>query len=241
MGNSWFQFKEFRVEQGRTAMKVCTDSCIFGAYVAMRESENPTHAKNILDVGSGTGLLSLMLAQKMPQSKIIAIEKDDGAFLDCQLNFGSSPWSENLTVFRSSFEEFAAGNPDGFERIICNPPFFLNHLRSPYAGRNQSMHNTGHDWASWVKLLSFICAPEGRIWLLLDPGTWDKTVPLLGPYGLFVVENLTLVQAKERIWRNLVCLSKEKTDHSETNFLEVYENPGMLNPVIRYWLYDYYL
>jgi len=241
MGNSWFQFKEFRVEQGRTAMKVCTDSCIFGAYVAMRESEAQSPVSTFLDVGSGTGLLSLMIAQKLTDAKIQAVEKDDGAFLDCQLNFGSSPWSENLTVFHSSFEEFAEGNPERFDRIICNPPFFLNHLRSPDAGRNQSMHNTEHDWISWLKSLTILCAPQGRIWLLLDPGTWDKTIPILGPFELFVVENLTLVQSKERIWRNLVCLSKEKTTHSETRFQDIYESLGVLHPMVKHWLGGYYL
>jgi tRNA1Val (adenine37-N6)-methyltransferase len=229
------------VEQGKTSMKVCTDSCIFGAYVAMRESEGLASASALLDVGSGTGLLSLMVAQKMPRTKIIAVEKDEGAFLDCQLNFGSSPWSENLTVFHSSFEEFAAGNPEGFERIICNPPFFVNHLRSPDEGRNQSMHNTALEWSIWMQLLSDICHPEGRIWLLLDPGTWDRTVPILGLCGLFVREELTLVQSKGRIWRNIVCLSKEKTDHPVNRFLDVYENQGTLSSDIRHWLHDYYL
>ena len=241
MGNSWFQFKQFRVEQARTSMKVCTDSCIFGAYVAMRESEDPSSVTNFLDVGSGTGLLSLMVKQKLPHAKIRAIEKDDGAFLDCQLNFGSSPWSENLTVLHSSFEEFAEGNQEGFERIICNPPFFLNHLRSPDQGRNQSMHNTALEWNIWMQLLSDICHPEGRIWLLLDPGTWDRTVPILGLCGFFVREELTLVQSRGRIWRNMVCLSKEKTEHPVTRFLDVYENPGTLSTDIRHWLYDYYL
>lgn len=242
MGNSWFQFKEFRIEQGRTSMKVCTDSCIFGAYVAMRESVHaPSTEVQFLDVGSGTGLLSLMVAQKLPNAKIRAVEKDDGAFLDCQLNFESSPWSGNLSVRLTSFEEFVVRNPGGFDRIICNPPFFLNHLRSPDPGRNQSMHNTDYNWVNWLQLLSTICHPQGRIWLLLDPGTWDKTVPLLEPNGLFVLENLTLVQSKDRIWRNLVCLSKEKTDHSVTSIQDLYESPGTLHPIVRLWLYDYYL
>lgn len=241
MGNSWFKFKEFRVEQGRTAMKVCTDSCVFGAYVAMRESEHSSLVTNFLDVGSGTGLLSLMVAQKLPDAKILAVEKEEGAFLDCLDNFEASPWSERLHVLHSSFEKFAEGNPDGFDRIICNPPFFLDHLLSPNKGRNQSMHNTVFEWNKWVHLLSDICRPNGRIWLLLDPGTWDKTRPNTGPCGLFVREELTLVQSRGRIWRNLVCLSKEKTDDPATKLLEVYENPGILNSVISRWLYDYYL
>ncbi|HOY96449.1 MAG TPA: methyltransferase [Catalimonadaceae bacterium] len=241
MGNSWFQFKEFRIEQGRTSMKVCTDSCIFGAYVALRESEQSSPVTSVLDVGSGTGLLSLMIAQKFPQSKIVAVEKDEGAFEDCRLNFQASPWSDNLTVHHISIVSFIEGNAGGFECVICNPPFFLNHLRSPDQRRNQSMHNTGHSWVNWLKSCSAVCLPQGRIWLLLDPGTWEKTLPLLGTFGLFVSENLTLTQSKGRIWRNLVCLSKNKTDLSVTSFQDVYESPGILHPVVKRWLYDYYL
>jgi tRNA1Val (adenine37-N6)-methyltransferase len=241
MGNSWFQFKEFRVEQGRSAMKVCTDSCIFGAYVAMRESENPSTCKRFLDVGSGTGLLSLMVAQKLPQVKIEAVEKDDDSFLDCRLNFESSPWSSNLNVTRTSIEEYASDDVGYFDRLICNPPFFLNHLLSPDQKRNQSMHNTEYFFQNWLQLLSGICLPHGKIWLLLDPVTWEKSIPLLGSRGLFACEILILVQTKGRIWRNLVCLTKEKTDLPETKFQKVYESIGCLDPVIKHWLHDYYL
>ena len=240
MGNSWFQFREFRIEQGRSAMKVCTDSCIFGALAADRESRLQVPPSRILDLGCGTGLLSLMMAQAIPAARISGIELHSGSAADCRDNFASSLWHDRLHIEELDFHLMPSVG-EKFDCIICNPPFFLNHLRSPDQGRNQSMHNTALEWNIWMQLLSDICHPEGRIWLLLDPGTWDRTVPILGLCGFFVREELTLVQSRGRIWRNMVCLSKEKTEHPVTRFLDVYENPGTLSTDIRHWLYDYYL
>ena len=104
MANSYFQFKEFRVEQGLAAMKVCTEACVFGAAV---HAPSP---QNILDIGTGTGLLSLMLAQRH-DGLIDAVELEPGAYAQAKENFQNSPWKDRLQVYHSSIQDFASATP----------------------------------------------------------------------------------------------------------------------------------
>src|SRR6478735_7723647 len=101
MANSYFQFKQFKIEQGNTAMKVCTDSCIFGAYI------NPENATSILDIGTGTGLLALMLAQRT-EAAIDAVEIEENAYLQAQENIAQSPWNKKINLFYNSIQNFTA-------------------------------------------------------------------------------------------------------------------------------------
>ena len=125
MANSWFRFQQFEIQQGRSAMKVCSDSCLFGAYVASKLNSNH---QTILDVGAGTGLLSQMLAQKSPASKLHCIEPDMDSFLDLQHNISASPWKNRIEVYAETLSQWMPGRDDAYDVVICNPPFFFDHL-----------------------------------------------------------------------------------------------------------------
>lgn len=117
MPNTYFQFKQFRIDQDQTAMKVTTEACILGAWV-----DEQIPPQTVLDIGTGTGLLALMLAQKFPQAEIDAVEIDQGAFTQAHANFHSSPWPERLQVFHQRIQDFDPGKK--YDLIISNPPFF---------------------------------------------------------------------------------------------------------------------
>src|ERR1043166_5945137 len=117
MGETSFRFRQFTVHQDKCAMKVGTDAVLLGAWV------NPGSAKRILDIGTGTGLIALMLAQKST-AKIDAVDIDEEAFLQARENFRISPWFQRLGIYHQTFQEFAQENSDKYDLIVSNPPYF---------------------------------------------------------------------------------------------------------------------
>ena len=109
-------------------MKVCTDSCLFGAWIAAKIAKRYLDPKRILDIGTGTGLLSLLLAQKT-DARIDAVEIAGEAFNQSKENFSASPWSEKITAYHADIKSWNA--PSKYDLLICNPPFFENDLLPP--------------------------------------------------------------------------------------------------------------
>ncbi len=161
------------MHQEHTAMKVCTDACLFGAWAAA-DAQIQT-AKKILDIGSGTGLLSLMLAQQT-SAHITAIEMDAGAFEQTKANFELSPWKNRLDVIHSSIQDYASNNKQNlFDCIITNPPFYEGDLTSPDSTKNLAAHSTALPWDELVKSVAN---------LLQENGAWYVLVPTLRAYTM---------------------------------------------------------
>ena len=148
--NTYFQFKQFKINQDKSSMKVCTDSCLFGAWVADKIEKKIIKPKNILDIGSGTGLLGLMIAQKS-RSIIDAVEIDKNSFLQSKENFMSSPWNQQLQAFHADIKAWRGALK--YDLIISNPPFFENDLRSVDRNRNLAKH---HDGLTFSELLQSV-------------------------------------------------------------------------------------
>lgn len=122
-----FQFKQFTIEQDRCAMKVGTDGVLLGAWTSLQN--NP---QSILDIGAGTGLIALMLAQRSTAQQIDAIEIDENAYEQCVENFENSPWGDRLFCFHASLDEFAEEPEDEkYDLIVSNPPYFEPPLTPP--------------------------------------------------------------------------------------------------------------
>jgi len=161
------------VHQEHTAMKVCTDACLFGGWSAA--DAQIQDAKNILDIGSGTGLLSLMLAQQAT-AHITAIEIEDGAFEQTKTNFDLSPWKDRLNVIHSSIQDYASKNKESlFDCIITNPPFYEGDLNSPDNAKNLAAHSTALPWDALA---------EAAASLLQENGAWYVLVPTLRAYTM---------------------------------------------------------
>jgi len=132
--NNWFEFKQFRIEQQKAAMKVGTDGVLLGAWIAVGD------ACRMLDVGTGTGLIALMLAQRS-LAIIDAIEIDDFAFEEARFNFVHSPWSDRLNAVSGDFVSFSNHPEETYDLIVSNPPFFINSLKTSDAATTIARHD----------------------------------------------------------------------------------------------------
>ena len=179
MKKKLFRLKQFTIDQTHASMKVGTDSDLLGTLAH--------GGKNILDIGTGTGILTLMMAQRFPQARFTAVEIDDNAVIDAHTNFSSSPWSERITLIHNSFQNFiekeiTEGRQERFDAIICNPPFFDKSLECPEQGRQRARHTSSLPFESLI---------DGAYRMLEEGGAFSLILP---PE---VLENFCL-KAKER-------------------------------------------
>lgn len=132
--NNWFQFKQFKIIQEKTAMKVGTDGVLLGAWVRVSD------AGTILDIGTGTGVISLMLAQRSP-AKITGVEAEKNAAKEAEENVRQSEWNNRISIRHVTFQEFAQNCSGHFDLIVSNPPFFSNSQKSKSEPLAMARHN----------------------------------------------------------------------------------------------------
>ena len=158
-----FQFKEFEVQQDQCAMKIGTDGVLLGAWASLES--NPF---SILDIGAGTGVLSLILAQRSSAEVIDAIEIDDLAYEQCVSNFENSPWGDRLFCYHAAFQEFVAEIEDQYDLIISNPPFYSEDYKT---------QNEQRDLARFQDALPFEHLLQGVSKLLTQDGIFSVVIP----------------------------------------------------------------
>jgi len=158
-----FQFKQFNVLQDKCAMKIGTDAVLLGAWCPIDNNPNA-----ILDIGAGTGILSLMLAQRSNAEQIDAIEIDEDAYEQCVENFEASPWGDKLFCFHAGLDEFVDEPEDEYDLIISNPPFYTDDFKSDNASR---------DLARFEDALPFEELIEAAALLLSDNGIFSVIIP----------------------------------------------------------------
>lgn len=160
-------------------MKVGSDSVLLGSWTTVKGSE-----KNVLDIGAGAGLLALMMAQKIPDAKIIACEIDETACEQAFENVSSSPWSERITVVNSDIRAFAQ-NLKGFDLIISNPPYFEKSLKSPVNKRNLARHNDSLPFAGLIDCVHRLLSDDGRFTLIVPVDKAGAIIELAAGKNLF--------------------------------------------------------
>ena len=199
MSNSYFQFKQFTIQQDQCAMKVCTDACLFGAWVAMH-IENEERIKSIADIGSGTGLLGLMLAQKN-NAAIDAVELNADVANQAKQNFEASPWKDRLTVFNDDILSFIPQKKYDF--IISNPPFFEEDLKSSNSQRNTAMHSTTLTLQQLLQQIKRLIQAEGSAAVLIPYKRCVYFEELLEAEGFFIKHAMLVKQsAKHDFFRS---------------------------------------
>ena len=158
-----FTFKQFTVNQERCAMKIGTDGVLLGAWAPLINNPNA-----ILDIGAGTGILSLMLAQRSTAEQIDAIEIDEDAYEQCVENFETSPWGDRLFCFHAGLDEFVDDPEDKYDLIISNPPFYAEDFKTDDSQR---------DMARFQDAMPFEELIEAAALLLSDNGIFSVIIP----------------------------------------------------------------
>lgn len=162
MSNTWFRFKQFTIEQSDTVMKVNTDGVLLGAWSPVSAYER------ILDVGTGTGVIALMLAQRSTDAKIDAVELDERSAKQAEHNVKKSRWSNRISVIHTSFQQFAEKSHEQYELIVSNPPYFVDALLPHDEKRLLSRH---------TEALSYDELLDGAVKLLHKDGCMSVILP----------------------------------------------------------------
>lgn len=210
-----FQFKQFTIQQDRCAMKVGTDGVLLGAWA-------PTHSQDysILDVGAGTGLIALMLAQRTHAEQIDAIEIDDDAYEQCVENFEQSPWNDRLFCYHAGLDEFIEEfeGEESYDLIVSNPPFFSENYNSPDEQRNTARFQKALPFELLVQAATTFLADNGRFCVVLPFTEETNFIELSQQQGLFCTKILR-VRGMEHtpIKRSLLCFEKTQKETEITD------------------------
>mgnify|MGYP002521617727 FL=1 len=161
MANDYFQFRQFTVRQSRCGMKVGTDGTLLGAW-----AQAPEDQSRILDIGTGTGLIALMMAQRFPKAVVTGIDIDADAVSQARENVMESPFSDRITIQQCDVLQF--NDTDGFDAIVCNPPYFVDSLTCPDEQRTTARHTV---------TLSFEGLAKAAFRLLKTDGIFSVVIP----------------------------------------------------------------
>jgi len=206
---SIFRFKQFEIHQFNTAMKVNTDGVLLGAWV---EKNNP---KKILDIGTGTGVIAIMMAQKFHESKIIAIEIDDDAAKDAIFNVENCKWKNRISVLHSDFINFAQKTTEKFDLIVSNPPYFENQLKAQNSKRTLARHTSALPFEKLAQNISKILSEAGCFSVVLPYENHENFIHLCSKFKLFCSRK-TLIYPKENKKSNRVMLDFTKQINKTT-------------------------
>jgi tRNA1Val (adenine37-N6)-methyltransferase len=165
MANSYFQFKQFTIQQEQSAMKVTTDGCLFGAWTAKIIREFTPSKRNCLDIGTGTGLLSLMVSQQNPDCLIDAVEIEKDAAEEARRNIGAAGKEKQITVYPQDIQHYHSLHK--YDIIFSNPPFYENELKANNTGKNKAHHNEGLLFHQLLFSCKQLLKEEGTLFLLL--------------------------------------------------------------------------
>lgn len=205
--NKPFQFKEFSVNQDRCAMKIGTDSVLLGSWTSIE-----SQPFSVLDIGAGTGILSLMLAQRSDAQMIEALEIDDLAYEQCVDNFEQSPWNDRLFCYHASLEEFAEEIDDTYDLILCNPPFYSEDYKTSNSQRDLARFQDAMPFNQLIESVGALLSKQGVFSAIIPFSEEEKFISLTSKAGLFP-KRITRVKGSpnSKIKRSLLEFSYQKS------------------------------
>ena len=234
MANSYFEFKQFTVFQDQCAMKVGTDGVLLGAWVTVQQENK------IVDIGTGTGLIALMLAQRTI-AEIVAVEIEPSSCRQAAENFKKSPWKDRLLAINSPIQDYSDTSETNFDLIVSNPPFFSNSLKTPHPERTMARHNDQLRPEEILTAISRLLSPDGRFALILPYVESTLFIVDAAMYEFYCIRK-TMVRssAKKKPHRTMMEFSRSRKKPEETE-LVIYDGFGHYTDEYRTLTKEFYL
>lgn len=206
MGGATFEFKQFTIRQDRCPMKVGTDGVLLGAWAPLHDPAT------ILDIGTGTGLIALMLAQRFPLAQLTGIDINADAVAQARQNVQASPFADRISVTHTALQDFSPAAPS-FQAIVCNPPFFEDSLHSPDAGRTQARHTASLPFSTLVAAVARLLPDGGQFAVVLPSASFTDFHRLCFAADLNLERlchvSTTAVKPPKRV---LACFTKKRAE-----------------------------
>ncbi len=227
MGSS-FRFKQFAVRDDQCSMKVGTDAVLLGSWA------NIGSAESILDIGTGSGVIALMLAQRS-EAQIDAIDIDPASVEQAQSNISTSKWEGRITLSNKSLQEFCRDHPKKFNLVVTNPPFFSNALKSPEDKRNIARHNDKLSFDELIYGVKQLLDHNGRFCLILPENESHVFKDKAIINGLFPLRTLNIYSKKGRAVKRVLyeyCFQRQPSieagdliiRNDDDSFADAYKN-----------------
>lgn len=223
--NNYFAFKQFTVWQDKTAMKVGTDGVLLGTMTAhplYSDHDIPNHCR-ILDIGTGTGLVALIMAQRFPSAVIDAIDIDTDATRQATDNFKASPWSDRLNAICADITSFAPSQR--YDIIVCNPPYFNNSLHSPDTQRSVARHTITLDYDSLASAVAQLLTSNGLFSVILPTDSFALFHNCASRHGLSCISHTDILttptKPSKRVVAEFVITSDSKPVKNNNLIIEL--------------------
>lgn len=203
MSNSFFSFRQFSISQDRCAMKVGTDGVLLGAWAP--------GGQRILDVGTGTSLIALMMAQRFPTSHVVGIDVDDEACLQAVENVENSPFSDRVKIVKSSLQEFLV--EESFDAIVSNPPYFVNSLKNPDARRTLARHTDSLSFDDLFRGVGRLLSEYGVFSIIIPTDALEQMLLNACHYGFYVSRQVAVKTVERKLpKRYLISFRRQPTE-----------------------------
>lgn len=234
---SKFSFKQFSIEQDRCAMKIGTDGVLLGAWTPL--TNNPF---SILDIGTGTGVIALMLSQKSNAQQIDALEIDEEAYEQAVDNFENSPWSDRLFCFHAGLDEFVEEPEDEYDLIVSNPPFYTEDYKTENDQRDLARFADAMPFEDLVEAADLLLSENGILAVIIPFKEEDNFIALANEYELYPIK-ITRVKGtpNTEIKRSLLAFSRNKNVSVLTDELIIETARHVYTPEYTELTKDFYL
>jgi len=230
---SIFKFKQFDVDQSGCAMKINTDGVLLAAFA---ESEKPNY---VLDIGTGTGVLALMMAQRFPFAKVHAVEIDQSAAATAGKNFQFSAFSDRLKINNIAIEQYYSEQK--FDLMISNPPFFVNDLKNTEEKKGIARHASTAFFNDLLDKVNLLLTEKGSFWVILPVKQAEDLILKADLLGLSPQKIIHLYSDKTKAaFRQIICLQRSNLSTTHNHFY-IYESEKVYTKAYKDLLKDFFI